>query len=266
MDFDDRGTPAQCQPVSRFNTNRRSVSAPPPAARAVPHTYYRGKKASRLSRLGTKATCRDGTGVAMKHASTRTVFDYWDQRRGWRQAPARSDIDPGDIRHVLGDTFMLAADFADDIRFRLAGTRVCTLFAREIKGELFNSLWTEASREPLEKVLAAVLSENVGGVAGGLCRTRKRSETELELLLLPLALDGRTRIRALGALAPLTPPYWLGERAVTELDLRTFRHIVAGQSDIDARRFGLAHEEPQTKHGFLIYSGGRELPRDKCSG
>jgi hypothetical protein len=71
----------------------------------------------------------------MKHASTRAVFDHWNRRRGLRWAPARSDINPGDIRHVLGDTFMLAADFADGIRFRLAGTRVCALFAREIKGD-----------------------------------------------------------------------------------------------------------------------------------
>jgi len=197
----------------------------------------------------------------MKHASTRTLFDYWNQRRGWRQAPARSDIDPGDIRHVLGDTFMLAADFVDGIRFRLAGTRVCALFAREIKGEPFKSLWSEASREALETLLAAVLSENVGVVAGVLGRTLDRTEAELELLLLPLSFDGRTRIRALGALAPLTPPYWLGERAVTELDLRTFRHVGADHST-GGQHFGLAHEEPQTRHGFLVYSGGRELPND----
>lgn len=206
------------------------------------------------------------TGIAMKHASTRMLFDHWNERRGWRPAPARSDIDPSDIRHVLSDTFMLAADFVNGIRFRLAGTRVCALFAREIKGEAFNSLWSEASREPLENLLAVVLSENIGVVAGVLGHTQDKTEAELELLLLPLALDGRTRIRALGALAPLTPPYWLGERALTELDLRTFRHVSAWQSDTGVRRFGLAPEEPQTRHGFLVYSGGRELPDDNRLG
>ena len=67
----------------------------------------------------------------MKHASTRAVFDYWNTRRGARPAPERADIDPVAIRHALGDTFMLAADFADELRFRLAGTRVCALFGRE---------------------------------------------------------------------------------------------------------------------------------------
>ena len=68
----------------------------------------------------------------MKHASTQALFDYWNQQRGRRWAPIRSDIDPADIRHVLGDIFMVVSDFAGDIRFRLAGTRVCALFAREI--------------------------------------------------------------------------------------------------------------------------------------
>ena len=79
----------------------------------------------------------------MKHTSTLLIFEYWNRQRGDRSAPMRSEIDPAAIRHALGDTFMLAADFIDGIRFRLAGTRVCALFSREIKGEPFNALWTE---------------------------------------------------------------------------------------------------------------------------
>ena len=202
----------------------------------------------------------------MKHASTRALFDYWNTQRGRRWAPARSDIDPAAIRHILGDTFMLASDFVDDIRFRLAGTRVCALFAREIKGEAFDSLWNETSREQVANLLTAVLSENVGAVAGVTGRIEDGAEVELELLLLPLSFDGRTRIRALGILAPLTPPYWLGEQPVIELDLRTLRHIGAEQSNIDAPRFGEAHEEPRTRHGFLVYSGGLKVPVGKRTG
>jgi hypothetical protein len=202
----------------------------------------------------------------MKHASSRAVYDHWNRRRGWRRAPARLDIEPGHIRHVLGDTFMLGADFIESIRFRLAGTRVCALFAHEIKGELFNGLWSEASREQLERLLVAVLAENVGVVAGVFGRTEDGTGTALELLLLPLAREGGSRVCAIGALAPLTPPYWLGERAVRELDLRTFRHLGAEQSNFGAPRFGQARDEPQTRHGFLVYSGGRELHVDKWPG
>ena len=206
-----------------------------------------------------------GQGIAMKHASTQALFDYWNRRRGRRWAPARSEIDPADIRHVLGDTFLLASDFVDELRFRLGGTRVCALFAREIKGEAFNGLWSETSREQIEDLLTVVLDEKVGVVAGVLGRTESGAEVELELLLLPLAFDGRSRVRALGLLAPLTPPYWLGEQPVIALDLRTLRHVGPKQSTIGGPLFGQVQEEPRTRRGFLVYSGGRE-PDGKLPG
>ncbi|MFZ1950321.1 MAG: PAS domain-containing protein [Pseudolabrys sp.] len=194
----------------------------------------------------------------MKHASTQALFDYWNRRRGRRWAPARSEIDPADIRHVLGDTFLLASDFVDDLRFRLGGTRVCALFVREIKGETFADLWSETSRAQIEDLLTVVLDEKVGVVAGVLGRTESGAEVGLELLLLPLAFDGRSRVRALGVLAPLTPPYWLGEQPVIDLNLRTLRHIGPKQSNFRAPLFGQTNERPRTRHGFLVYSGGLE--------
>ncbi|MGA9280469.1 MAG: PAS domain-containing protein [Pseudolabrys sp.] len=134
----------------------------------------------------------------MKHQSTRALYDYWTTKRGRRRAPARSDIDPADIRRILADTFILTADFVNDIRVRLAGTRVCALFAREIKGEAFEDLWSEPGREQMHGLLTAVIDENAGAVAGVLARTEQGAEIELELLLLPLAFDSRTRVRALG--------------------------------------------------------------------
>jgi len=187
----------------------------------------------------------------MKHASTRALFNYWNEQRGPRPAPERSDIEPGDIRHILGDTFMLAEDFADEIRFRLAGTRVCALFTREIKGEAFNAFWGEPNRKEIEGLLAAVTDENVGAVAGVTGRTEDGAEIELEMLLLPLAQAGQTRIRALGSLAPLVRPYWLGEQPVVELELRTLRHIEARQ--VQTSRFG---QVGRIRRGFLIFNGG----------
>jgi hypothetical protein len=146
----------------------------------------------------------------MKHASARMVFEHWHERRGNRPAPARADIDPVAIRRALGDTVMLAADFVDHLRFRLAGTRVCALFCREIKGEAFTELWSPESDKAIEQVLAAVTGEAVGAIAGVTGRTADGERTDLELLLLPLAHEGHARIRALGVLAPAVPPYWLG--------------------------------------------------------
>ena len=204
----------------------------------------------------------------MKHPSTRAVFDYWNEKRGNRAAPERADIDPAAIRHALGDTFMLAADFVDNLRFRLAGTRVCALFCREIKGEEFLSLWDEISHSSIEDLLAVVNNETVGAVAGLTGRTADGSELDLEFLLLPLAHSGHARIRALGVLAPLVPPYWLGEKPLVELELGTLRHIGSEIESYRAPRFAPAPatEQVQLRHGFVVYSGGRETPPGKRTG
>ena len=201
----------------------------------------------------------------MKHASTKGLYAYWNRQRGLRPAPERGDIDPVEIRHALGDTFMLAADFVDQLRFRLAGTRVCALFGREIKGELFPALWNEPGRAQIEDLLTVVTNESIGAVAGLTGHTEDGAEVDLEMLLLPLAHTGHARIRALGILVPLAPPYWLGEKPVTELSLSALRHLGPDLETVDAPRFAPTAEGGRLRHGFTVYSGGRQAESQKES-
>jgi hypothetical protein len=200
----------------------------------------------------------------MKHSSTRAVFEYWNRQRAHRPAPERGDIDPAAIRYALGDSFMLAADFIDQPVFRLAGTRVCALFGREMKGELFAALWGQDSRETVEELLTIVTAESAGAVAGLIGRTEDGNETEIEMLLLPLAHSGQARIRALGVLVPVSPPYWLGERPVIELTLRTLRHL---DGDTERGRPSvLRSPHGRLPHGFVVHRGGRAAPDGERTG
>ena len=157
----------------------------------------------------------------MKHASTRAVFAYWNERRGHRPAPERDDIDPGAIRQALGDTFMLAADFVDQLRFRLAGTRICALFGRELKGEIFTTLCSDDQPQDREDAVVRRRPRKASGVVAGLTGHADDGATiDLEMLLLPLAHIGHARIRVLGVLAPLAPPYWLGAKPVVHARTR----------------------------------------------
>jgi hypothetical protein len=218
----------------------------------------------------------------MKHPSTRALFNYWDMVRGPRPAPARADIDPVGLRRELGDVFMLAADFVDTLRFRLAGTRVCAIFGREIKGEAFPALWDEHSQKTIEQVLSVLNNERIGAVAGLTGLAADGTHLDLELILLPLAHAGHARIRAIGALVPLSAPYWLGEKPVTELRLGALRHVGPDSESIETRQFSLAPaQQPdvlrdaehtplpsgsRVKHGFVVYSGGRETPSGEQTG
>lgn len=194
----------------------------------------------------------------MKHVSSALVLDYWQDRRRNRPAPDRADIDPGEIRQALGDTFMLAADFVEQLRFRLAGTRVCALFGREIKGESFTALWSEDSRKQIDELITVVTEEACGAVAGLVGTTADGAVTDIEMLMLPLAHTGLARIRAMGVLAPVVPPYWLGEKPVVELGLRSLRHL-GDDSGAPAPRF-VSGVAGRPRHGFIVYSGGREAP------
>ena len=197
----------------------------------------------------------------MKHASSRDLFAYWTRQRAERPAPDRADIDPAEIRHALGDIFMLAADFVEEQRFRLAGTRVCALFGRELKGESFSAAFAVTSRQELRAMLTEVIGENTGLVAGVTGRNAEHESVDLELLLLPLAHKGHARIRAIGVLAAHETPYWIGERPIKDLALGTVRHIGA---QTETPKSFLPALEARLRRSFRVYQGGLGKPNEKA--
>jgi len=104
-----------------------------------------------------------------------------------------------------------------------------------------------------------VTEEAAGAVAGLVGTAADGSVTDIEMLILPLAHTGLARIRAMGVLAPVVPPYWLGEKPVVELSLRSLRHL-GEDSGRAAPRFVSGAGGGRPRHGFVVYSGGREAP------
>ena len=95
----------------------------------------------------------------MKHPSTRGFFAYWDQMRGLAAAPERSALEPDPVRHLLGDSFVLAYEPARGHPFRVTGTRVCALLGGDMKGQSFLPLWNDASLAEIEDILAIAADE-----------------------------------------------------------------------------------------------------------
>jgi hypothetical protein len=193
----------------------------------------------------------------MKHASTRELFSYWNARRGSRSAPERGEIEPSAIRGVLGDSFILSFEPSLDHPFRLAGTRVCALFGRELKTEPFVHLWDAPDREQLRDILTIVADEAIGTVAGATGATEDGASVELELLLLPLRHHGDLRSRVLGALAPNEVPYWLGRHAVKKLTLGSLRHLDPGRDADTAFGPPRAPASIAARGRLTVYDGGR---------
>lgn len=189
----------------------------------------------------------------MKHAASRELFSYWDERRGNRPAPERAEIEPGAIRRVLGDAFILAIDGGKDHPLRLAGTRVCALFNREIRGESFLGLWDPASRRTMADLLSVLATEYGGTVAGVNTENSAGEPLNLELLLLPLGARRPLLARAIGILAPLQVPNWLGVSPIGALMLGSRRHVGSGIEKRLLPRFLAARVRPT----LTVHAGGR---------
>ena len=191
----------------------------------------------------------------MKQASSRELFGYWTARRGTRPAPERGEIEPSAIRRALGDVFILQFDRRAGHPFRLAGTRVCALFGRELKNEPFLDLWDEDTRAPLAQLLTVVADETTGVVAAATGRTAQGWSQDLELMLLPLAHRGNTHARMIGALGPLAAPFWLGAAHLGALTLGSVRHLDPKLEAPSAARLVAGGQGRRAI--FTVHEGGR---------
>ena len=185
----------------------------------------------------------------MKHHATQELFSYWDKCRGTRLVPERDDIDPCGIRHALSDIFLLDGGVFAERSFRLAGTRICALFCRELKGERFLDLWHDADRRTVASLLSELMEEPSGLVASVVGEAENGFEAILELILLPLATRA-VPSHLIGALSLREIPFWLGISPVRTLTLGSYRYI--GMPGISAvPRFSAPSGRP-----FAVIQGG----------
>jgi hypothetical protein len=189
----------------------------------------------------------------MKHAASRELYAYWQELRGRRPAPERAEIEPAAIRGILSETFILALDQPSRYPFRLAGTRVCALFDRELKGISFLDLWDETSRRTVTDLLAILADEWVGTVAGVSACNGEGQAVELELLLLPLSATRPVLQRSIGVLAPMKATPSIGTSPLGPLTLGSRRHVgPAIEKRLLPRFLG-----PRSRRGLVVYDGGR---------
>jgi hypothetical protein len=187
----------------------------------------------------------------------RHLHAYWDRVRGERAAPARAEIDPSAIRQVLADTFLLGRDAGGRPIFRLAGTRVCALICRDLKGERFDGLFEKGSRGAMNDLFRTVAGQSVIVVADLSGRLAGGPPVSLEMLMLPLRHVGAADNRVLGALTPAAPASWLGLAPVIALALEAAQfHLPAVRTEAPQPA---AAAEPAGRlcHGFTVFDGGR---------
>ena len=161
----------------------------------------------------------------MKHTVSRALYSYWDRLRAGRSAPERSELDPAAVRTLLGDILLLEFNQCDRHVVRLAGTRICSLLGRELKGHALSEAFAPEDWQDLNSLLDGVSAAALPAVAGIRGETADGRGLNLELIVLPLRHRGRTHTRLLGALTAFDNPFWAGITPISKLRLVTSRQL-----------------------------------------
>src|ERR1700737_2880887 len=185
----------------------------------------------------------------MKHPSNREFFAYWDEKRGGARAPDRSEIEPGAVRELLGDIFVLSYDASAGYPFRVAGTRVCALLGCDLKNRSFSALFATEGRREIDEIIAVVAEETLAAVAGIPAPTQDGSPAHLELLLLPFNTRAHEPISLTGLLAPFES----GHALLRDFKLTSWPYIGHPPQRLVPR----ALRKLAVARGFMVYEGLR---------
>lgn len=183
----------------------------------------------------------------MRHENTKKLFDYWNSLRQGRPAPDRREIEPSDIRDILGETFILETDpVYGNVNFRLAGTRLCDLYGMELKGLGFLSLWREVDNMKVYSRARNVFDNTLPCVLSYDFVSEDNQKSEYEMVLFPLLNGRHNALRILGAAFPIIPP---GRTGPGRFKVNHLRH---------AREFN-----PDQVTNPALFQASRPVPREK---
>lgn len=160
----------------------------------------------------------------MKLDGTIALFQYWNRLRAGRPAPKRTEVEPADIKTLLADTFILEKDTRGGAVFRLAGTRLCATYGRELKGFAFASLWTERDQRMVHRLAVGAFEAKSVVVMAFHGTSHGGRRVEFELLMLPLD-GGLESPRCLGAAIAAERPFWLGADPIVESAIDNVRVV-----------------------------------------
>jgi hypothetical protein len=119
------------------------------------------------------------------------LYRDWQRWRGTRALPSRSDVDPVELRYILGELSLVAVSY-DPLRFfyRVHATASAERIGFDLTGKSLDALSDEAVREAMRVGLTLAVERRAP-----LCLSRERVVATkefgfLEVMVLPLSSDG----------------------------------------------------------------------------
>ncbi len=177
----------------------------------------------------------------MRHAVSRELYAYWRALRWGACPPERNQIDPGAIRCLLPDTFVLDFDAQSGYPFRICGSRIDALFLKELRGAGFLKIWGNTDQTRINAILRTAADHEAPCLLLAEACPGGVTPVEIEVTLLPLRNRGATHARMLGSLTVCGACDWLGLIAAGPTTLKAWSGLEPGVA-----------EQGQSPHRFRL--------------
>ncbi len=169
--------------------------------------------------------------TAMTQPILAEIRTYWEELRGGRLMPLRSEIDPREMSSFLEVCFVLERTMDTQIRFRLAGLEISDIMGMEVRGMTLRSLISPDARDQFDAQIDAVFETPEIQEYKLVAQERDAPELVGNMLILPLKSETGETDRAIGCLSTQgivgTPPRRF---RVTELQRTS---LLTGLSETD---------------------------------
>jgi hypothetical protein len=193
------------------------------------------------------------------HPGTRALFRYWESMRGEESAPSRRRLDLDSIRPLVPSLFILERRPVKGYVWRLAGTKLCQLWRRELTGTAVLAGWDAFERHTTERLLDGVVLWHQPFVLKLRLFSSLGHDIGAEMIGLPLrSLNGKD-IHVFGAIMPFRDAEPLGYDSIGVIELATARVIwteplpFSGVDSLESRKAeGISPSKP-----LRIIAGGR---------
>jgi hypothetical protein len=118
------------------------------------------------------------------------VFDYWQQKRGAREMPARRDIDPTELVSVLPHLMLVDVEKGPRFRYRLFGTAVAEAFGSDPTNRYIDEVMVGAYKAFLLGLYNDLLVSKKPVYSTSIYGGHREGQLWTQRLMLPLSSDG----------------------------------------------------------------------------
>ena len=162
----------------------------------------------------------------MLHPGSRQLFRYWETLRAEKPFPRREDVDFAAIKAVMPDLVIIERDhLRKSFRYRLAGSRVCALFAVNLTASDVFANWDHFETDVIRRHLEIAQTRFQPAVIRMRLTTDREQQLAAELVILPVQMQNASTVQLIGGVFPFRSAAGLGHTSIAARELVSARVI-----------------------------------------